>query len=78
MNNIKFELDSNGVQELLKSPEMQAILDSYAQETANRAGTGYAAETHIGKKRAYANIYAETYKARKDNWDNNTLLKSLK
>ena len=50
----------------------------YAQQTANRAGEGYSAETHLGKKRAYANVYAETRNAKRDNLDNNTLLKSLK
>lgn len=78
MSKIKFELNSAGVQELLKSSQMQAILEDYAQQTANRAGEGYSAETHLGKKRAYANVYAETRKAKRDNLDNNTLLKSLK
>lgn len=78
MSKIKFELNSEGVRELLKSAEMQSILDGYAQEAAVRAGEGYNAETHLGQKRAYANVYAETYAAKRDNMDNNTLLKSLK
>ena len=78
MSKIKFELNSAGVRELLKSAEMQSILDGYAQEAAVRAGEGYNAETHLGQKRAYANVYAETYEAKRDNMDNNTLLKSLK
>ena len=78
MSNVKFVLNSEGVQELLKSAEMQAVLDSHAQAVADRAGLGYAAETKVGKKRAYANIYAETYGAKRDNLENNTLLKSLK
>lgn len=78
MSKIKFELNSAGVQELLKSPEMQNILDGYAQSAAVRAGEGYDADIHLGKKRAYANVYAATPEAKKDNLENNTLLKSLK
>ena len=78
MSKMKFVLNKAGVSELLKSPEMQAILSGYASAAANRAGDGYSSEVHIGKKRAYANIFAETYEARQDNLDNNTLLKSLK
>lgn len=78
MSKMKFELNKAGVSELLKSPEMKALLNSYAVAAANRAGEGYASEVHTGQKRAYANIFADTPSARKDNWDNNTLLKSLK
>ena len=77
MNNFKFKLNSKGVQELLKSPEMQSILAEYANDVAERAGVGYEARYHVGKKRAYANVYAETAEAKRDNLDNNTLLKSL-
>lgn len=75
---LKFELNSAGVQELLKSPEMQAILQEEAKRKAEVAGEGYAAEVHMGKKRAYANIYPETQKARYDNYDNNTLEKVIR
>lgn len=78
MSDFKFVLNSKGVQELLKSPEMQSILANYANQVADRAGDGYEARYHIGKKRAYANVYAETAEAKRDNMDNNTLLKSLK
>ena len=78
MRNFKFELNKAGVRELLKSAEMQSVLDGYAKAAANRAGEGYDAEVHLGKKRAYANVYAATPEAKRDNLDNNTLLKSLK
>lgn len=78
MSDFKFVLNSKGVQELLKSPEMQSVLANYANQVANRAGDGYEARYHLGKKRAYANVYAETAEAKRDNMDNNTLLKSLK
>ena len=38
---------------------------------------GYEVTTYSGRKRANASVHAETYEARKDNYDNNTLLKAL-
>lgn len=73
MSKIRVELNSAGIQELLKSPEMQAILQNEANKKVTAAGEGYAAQVHTGQKRAYANIYPETDEARYDNYDNNTL-----
>lgn len=75
---IKFELNSAGVRELLKSSEMQSIIDGHAQAKAKQAGNGYEADTRIGKKRAYANIYPATLEAAYDNLDNNTLEKVIR
>lgn len=77
MSKFKFELDSQGVKNLLKSTEMQNILDEYASKVQLQAGEGYDSEVHVGQNRAYANIYPETYEAFQDNLDNNTLLISL-
>lgn len=77
MSSIKFVLNKDGVRELLQSEAMQSILNDYAESASSRAGEGYNSEVHMGKKRAYANVYAETYEAKQDNLDNNTLLKSL-
>lgn len=77
MSRMRFKLNKEGVSELLSSPEMQAILHSEANLVAWRAGDGYDFEVRVGKKRAYANVYADTYEARQDNLEYNTLLKSL-
>ena len=78
MSKIEFDLNENGVRELLQSPEMQSILSQYAAETANRAGEGYKYEVKVGQKRSYANISADTPKAYYTNLKHNTLLKALK
>ena len=75
---IKFELNSAGVRELLQSREMQTIIDGYAQAKAKQAGQGYEADTRVGEKRAYANIYPVTVDAAYDNLDNNTLEKVIR
>lgn len=74
---IKFQLNRKGVSQLMKSEEMQAILKEKADKIANRCGSGYESEQMIGKKRANARVIAKTYKAKKDNLKNNTILKAM-
>lgn len=78
MANFKFVLNPEGVKELLQSPGMQAIIKETAAVKASEAGEGYAYDVKIGQKRAYANIYPETQKARQDNLENNTLEKVIR
>ena len=63
----RFELNSQGVRELLQSPEMMGICKEYASKAQSKLGDGYEVTTHTGKTRVNAQIKAETYKARKDN-----------
>lgn len=77
MSNFKFELDSDGVRALLQSPEMAGICESYAREVQSRAGAGYEVSVYTGKNRVNASVKAETAEARRDNFENNTLLKAL-
>jgi len=78
MSKDKFELNSAGVRDLLKSSEMQALLTEKASAIKNRCGDGYEQDIYVGKNRANAMVWAETYKARKENSKNNTILKAIK
>lgn len=66
-----------GVGELLKSDEMAALMQEYAQQTQQKAGDGYATDVFYGNSRVMASVYTETQEAAKDNLENNTLLKAL-
>ncbi|RMI77652.1 hypothetical protein ABNB56_11455 [Streptococcus iniae] len=77
MSNFVFKLNRAGVSELLKSSEMQSILTEHATTIKNRAGDGYEQDIYVGKNRANAMVKAETFKARRDNSKNNTLLKAV-
>ena len=77
MSKVKFELNRAGVRELLQSQEALNICKDYADAVCSRAGEGYEVTTYVGRTRANASVHAETYEARKDNYDNNTLLKAL-
>ncbi|MGM0163751.1 hypothetical protein [Enterococcus sp. DIV1059_2] len=78
MANMKFKLNRSGVASLMKSAEMQGVLEEKATAVRNRAGEGYKQDTFVGKTRANAMVYADTYQAKKDNMKNNTLLKAVR
>ena len=77
MSEFIFKLNRKGVAELMKSQEMQSVLKEHATTIRNRAGDGYEQDIHVGKNRANAMVKAETFKAKKDNSKNNTLLKAV-
>lgn len=77
-NQVKFQLNPEGVRQLLTSPEMMAICKEHADRAAGSLGAGYEVTTHTGPKRVNAEVAAMTYKARKDNSENNTILKAIR
>lgn len=78
MSKFKFELNKKGVRELMQSEEMQAILKGKADNALNSLGEGYKSDTYVGKNRANAMVYADTYQAKKDNLENNSILKAVR
>lgn len=74
---IKFELDRSGVRELLRSDEMMEICREYADKAVDRLGGGYEVSEHTGRNRVNASVKAVSYKARKENLENNTILKAV-
>ena len=77
-SSVEIRLNSEGVQELLKSDEMQALLSELASSKAGQAGEGYEYSVKVGQRRAYANIYPASKEAYQDNLDNNTLEKVIR
>lgn len=80
MSKVRFELNRAGVRELLKSAGAQSECMKYASAALGRASAssgGYVVEPRNYPERSGAAVRADTYEARKDNYDNNTLLKAL-
>lgn len=73
-----FKLNRSGVASMMKSPAMQGILEEKASAVKQRCGPGYAQDLHVGKNRANAMVFAETYEAKRDNMKNNTILKAVR
>ena len=78
MSKFKFVLNRASVRELMKSEEMQDILKDKADSALNSLGEGYKSDIHVGKNRANAMVYADSFQAKKDNLKNNTILKAVR
>ena len=72
-----FELNYEGVGELLKSDEMMSVCREYAEEVMSRAGDGYDISEYVGTSRVNVSVYAATEEALKECYEENTLLKAL-
>lgn len=78
MAGLKVVLDKYEVRnQLLKSDSMKAICKELAEDVAGKCGPGYKVDTYDGRRRVNAMVYPDTEEAKKDNLDNNTLLKAL-
>ena len=77
MSNFRFELNTSGVAELLKSSEMYTVIQE-ATETVlgNTDGIGYDADVQV-HNRVVGRVWADSKETIKDNYENNTLLKAL-
>lgn len=75
---MKFELNRDGVRELLRSPEMMNICKGYADNAIGRLGHGYEVTTQTGKNRVNAQVAAVTFQARRENSKDNTILKAIR
>ena len=74
---VEFELDRDGVKELLNSPEMTAILADYASATLKRLPKGYGMSTGATSQRAKATVGTRSAAAASNELKNNSLLKAL-
>lgn len=78
MANVDFELDLAGLNELMKSSEMQAALKEAGGAVANVAsgayGEEYGTETRVLSFVAIQNVYPATKAAAIDNYRHNTLV----
>ena len=70
-------LKSEGIQELLRSDEIQEECRKQAQRVAQRAGVGYTVEDRNYPERSGSAVKATSIIAKIDNAKNNTLLKAL-
>lgn len=62
---IRIEINSAGIQALLKSEEVQSLLEEKARRIAAAAGDGMEVSSRIGATRARASVITATKAARK-------------
>lgn len=76
---VKIKLNKTAIRtQLLKSKEMKQRCREEAYEIRHRLGKGYRVNTHTGKNRVNAMIYANTPEAQKENMEMNTMLKAVR
>lgn len=57
MDNFRFELNPDGVRELLQSPEMGAVCAEFAEAVKDSYGEGAEVDVYTGKTRVNAMVY---------------------
>lgn len=75
--NVEIKLNLPGLNELMKSAEMQSHLKQAGRAVANAAGEDYDCSTYVIRYIAVENIYPTSAKAAIDNANDNTLIKAL-
>lgn len=76
MSNLKIELNSDGVRELLAEVGTN-VCGPMAERIASACGDGYASDIHNAGSRIIASVYTDTEAAMLDNLVNNTILRNL-
>lgn len=78
MEKVEIELNTKGIEALLKGSETGQMIGELAARVAANAGNGYASDTKQMGSRVIASAYTETEEAMKDQMENNTLLRALR
>ena len=78
MSKVRIELNREGVRQLLRSNDLGEKLEGLAEAIAGRCGDGYEHDRKLMATRVIASVYTGTPEAKKDNLQNNTILRSLK
>jgi hypothetical protein len=76
MANVEFELNLSGLQEIMKSGEMQSALSEAGAAVAQAAGGDYAYRVHTASFVSLCNVYPDSKEAAKENYETNSLLKA--
>ena len=78
MAKVWFNLNFDGVRELLQSPQAKKVCEEVGQKALDQLGDGYEMKSKVGAKRAYVKIRANTPKTYYENLKHNTILKAVK
>lgn len=77
MADVKFKLNLPGLNQLMKSSEIQGVLNEAGERVAQIAGLEYASSGKTGRYIGFCNVYPNSEKAAHENFKDNTLVKAL-
>lgn len=78
MSKVDVVLNSNAVTEIMRSSEMQGMLQELASNIVGRCGGSYETDVYVGKSRANASISTRDSATYHRNLKDNELLRALK
>lgn len=76
MAKVTIKLNTSGVRQFLRS-DMLPICEEHGKRIKNMCGDGYEMNTAVGRNRCNAMVWADTWGAKRDNLERNTLIKAL-
>lgn len=74
---VKVVLNTKNIGAFLKSQSVMDMLNERGNAALQRLGSGYAVSPYVGKTRPNVMVYAESAAARRENLENNTILKAV-
>lgn len=77
MSQDKFELDHDGILELLKSKEVEDAIHNKSKAIAAKLGSAYETDVHQMPGRVISSVFTTDKRAISDILKNNTLLKAV-
>ena len=77
MGKVKVELNLKGINEVMKSPEIQSACQAAGQAVAQAAGSDYGTESGTIQYIAYCNVFPDSKEAAKENYEDNSILKAV-
>ena len=76
MGKVEVKLNLQGINEVMKSPEILSAVEAAGEAVAGYAGADYATRSGVINYIAYCNVYPDSKDAAKENFEDNTLLKA--
>ena len=77
MGNVEVKLNLQGINEVMKSPEILSAVEAAGEAVAGYAGADYATRSGVINYIAYCNVYPDSKEAAKENFEDNTILKAV-
>lgn len=77
MAKTEIKLNLQGINEVMKSPEIKAAVEDAGKAVADKCGQDYGTKSGTIKYIAFCNVFPNTRKAAKENSENNTLIKNV-
>lgn len=78
MAKVKVKVNVPAVKAMMRSKEMQSIINGRASQIQAGLGAGYEVESYVAKTRCVALVGTGSEESKKENMENNTILKAMK